>query len=88
MINMITSILLLSCSAIANTSVDAFACTPHHLSTGIKNKPFISQMCLYETVDEEEEVNTLLHCATIYGDLVADENIWYVNPSTNFERIC
>ena len=84
---MITSILLLFCSAIANTSVDAFAFTPHHLSTGINNKPFVSQTRLYETVVEEEEVNTLLHSATIYGDLVADENIRYVNPSTSFEYI-
>ena len=81
MMNMIASIFLVWCSTIANTSVDAFAFTPsthHHLATAM-NKPFVSQTRLYEAVVEEEGIDTLLRSATIYGDLVADENIRYVN---------
>ena len=63
-------------------TVNSFAFAPRSNGNQLmKNMPFkttssshVSQTRLYETI-EEEEVNTLLRSATIYGDKVADENI-------------
>lgn len=59
--------------------VDAFAFTPSGLQFAQKATSITSQTRLYETVEATDEVNTLLRSATIYGDVVADENVRFVN---------
>ena len=66
----VSSLFMLWCNTIS--VVDAFAfTTPISSSTTFARQ---SSSRLYETV-EEEEVNTLMRSATIYGDTVADEKI-------------
>lgn len=67
------SLLALWFSSIA--VVDAFAFTPSGLQFAQKSSSITSQTRLYETVEATDEVNTLLRSATIYGDVVADENV-------------
>ena len=59
---------MLWCNTMISGVVDAFAFTsPQSFARSASTR-------LYETV-AEEEVNTLLRSATIYGEKVADENI-------------
>lgn len=76
--NFVLSALLL-CSSIANNAgVDAFAFAPNGHFSAVVSKATSSTRLSETAVEEEEELNTLMHSSTIYGDVVADENIRYV----------